>query len=65
MRRLVRSLVATSLCTASLISVPATADEGMWTVNHLPRQMVKQKHGFDATDAWLEHVRLGSVRFNS
>ena len=65
MRRLVRSLVATSLCTASLISVPATADEGMWTVNHFPRQMVKQKHGFDATDAWLEHVRLGSVRFNS
>jgi hypothetical protein len=41
------------------------ADEGMWLFNHPPRQQLKDKYGFDATDAWLEHVQKSSVRFNS
>ena len=29
------------------------------------RTAVKQKYGFDVTDAWLEHLRSSSVRFNN
>jgi hypothetical protein len=41
------------------------ADEGMWLLNDPPRQHLKEKYNFDLTDAWLEHARLASVRFNS
>ena len=41
------------------------ADEGMWLFNNPPRKQLKEKYGFDATDAWLEHVQKSSVRFNS
>src|SRR5712691_5580376 len=41
------------------------ADEGMWLLNEPPRQLLKEKYGFDLTDAWLENARLASVRFNS
>ncbi len=46
-------------------SVPAMSDEGMWLYNDPPRQLLKAKYGFDATDAWLEHLQKSSVRFNS
>ncbi len=38
------------------------ADEGMWTFDNVPRALIKQKYGFEITDAWLEHVRMASVR---
>jgi hypothetical protein len=38
------------------------ADEGMWTFDNVPRELIKEKYGFDITDEWLEHVRLASVR---
>ena len=41
------------------------ADEGMWLYSAPPRAQIKAKYGFDLTDAWLDHVRLSSVRFNS
>src|SRR5262249_35750699 len=41
------------------------ADEGMWLFNDPPKQLLKQRYDFDATDAWLEHVQKSSVRFNS
>ena len=37
----------------------------MWLFNDPPRKLLKDKYGFDATDAWLEHVQKSSVRFNS
>jgi hypothetical protein len=40
-------------------------DEGMWLFNNPPRKLLKEKHNFDATDKWLEHVQKSSVRFNS
>jgi Peptidase S46 len=43
----------------------ATADEGMWLFNAFPKAKVKAKYGFELTDAWLDHVRLSSVRFNN
>jgi hypothetical protein len=59
---------ATSLAAALAALLPVTtvqADEGMWLLNDPPRQLLKQKYGFDLTDAWLEHAQKASVRFNS
>lgn len=41
------------------------ADEGMWLYNQFPKQLVKERYGFEPNEAWLEHVRRSSVRFNS
>jgi hypothetical protein len=40
------------------------ADEGMWTFDNLPLQQLQQRYGFTPDQAWLDHVRLASVRFN-
>ena len=58
-----RSLLVTlaALC----VGTAAHADEGMWLYSAPPRAQIKAKYGFDLTDAWLDHVRLSSVRFNS
>jgi hypothetical protein len=46
-----------------LASVPAPrADEGMWTFDNPPRAQWKQRYGFEPTDAWIDHLRLSSVR---
>ena len=55
-----------SLLAASLVLTPVLrADEGMWLYSAPPRQILKEKYGFDLTDAWLEHVQKASVRFNN
>jgi hypothetical protein len=41
------------------------SNEGMWLYNDPPRQLLKEKYGFEPTDAWLEHLQKSSVRFNS
>jgi len=43
----------------------ASADEGMWPFNNVPRAAIKTRYGFDVTDAWLKKVQLASVRFNN
>src|SRR5216684_7146799 len=45
--------------------VEIQADEGMWLFNDPPRKLLKARHNFDVTPAWLEHVQKSSVRFNS
>ena len=42
----------------------AVADEGMWTFDNPPVKQLKEKYDFEPTQAWLDHVRLASVRFN-
>jgi hypothetical protein len=56
-----------SLCLALsfLLSTVASADEGMWLYNEAPKDKIKAKYGFALTQAWLDHVRLSSVRFNN
>jgi hypothetical protein len=37
----------------------------MWPFNMIPKAAIQKEHGVDLDDAWLDHVRLASVRFNS
>src|SRR5208282_3812180 len=50
------------LCTAPAL---APAEEGMWLFNQPPREQLKRQYNFNLSDAWLDHLRLGSVRFNN
>jgi hypothetical protein len=53
------------LALVAVLSSAALADEGMWLFNAFPVAKVKAKYGFAPTQAWLDHVRLSSVRFNN
>lgn len=51
---------------AVLVALPSTPpDEGMWPFDGLPLQYLKEKYQFEPTNEWLDHVRLGSVRFDT
>lgn len=59
-------LAAGAACLVFLMTSTETyGDEGMWLFNNPPRVQLKERYGFDPTDAWLDHVRMSSVRFNS
>ncbi len=38
------------------------AEEGLWTFDNFPAEKVRQAYGFAPDAAWLDHVRLASVR---
>jgi hypothetical protein len=40
-------------------------DEGMWLLNDLPKELLKQKYDFVPSDEWARHIMLSSVRFSS
>jgi hypothetical protein len=47
----------------SILSLAAaSADEGMWTFDAFPADRVEKAYGFAPDRAWLDHVRLSSVR---
>ena len=48
--------------TVMLLAGPLAADEGMWTLDNPPLKQLKEKYGFEPSAAWLEHIRLSSVR---
>jgi hypothetical protein len=61
-----KRLLPVLILLASVLASPfAFADEGMWLFNAFPKDKVKAKYGFEPTQAWLDHVRLSSVRFNN
>lgn len=47
-----------------LAALPAAADEGMWTFDNFPAATVRQRFGTDITPAWLDKVRLATVRLS-
>jgi V8-like Glu-specific endopeptidase len=70
---ILRSLRSAVSVTASLAAVAgamavmaapsaAVADEGMWTFDNFPIETVNQKYGTRIDQAWLDRVRLASVR---
>ena len=48
-----------------VLVLAARADEGMWLFNQPPRELLRSRYQFEATDAWLEHLQKASIRFNS
>ena len=58
--------ISALLFTAPLLALHASifADEGMWTFDNPDVKKLKTRYGFTPTKAWLNHVRLSSVRFN-
>ena len=53
------------LLLACAASLPAVADEGMWPFDSFPAQAVKQTYGVDVTPAWLDKVRLSTIRLSN
>ncbi len=55
-----------SLLLSVLSFTPCVAppvDEGMWTFDNPPLKQLSEKYGFKPDQAWLDHLRLSSVRF--
>jgi hypothetical protein len=60
MRRL-----STILAVVLLLCATGLGDEGLWLFNAVPKDKIKARYGFEVTDAWLDHLRESSVRFNN
>jgi hypothetical protein len=67
MKRVCLRLLAMAVILAALSSSrrPVRAgDEGMWTFDNPPTELLQQRYGSAPTQAWLDNVRLASIRFN-
>ena len=53
------------LLTLAVLPFLASAEEGMWLFNQAPKAAILQKYGFKLTPAFLDKMRLSSVRFNN
>jgi hypothetical protein len=56
---------AATLLGLAMTSTATFGDEGMWLYNNPPKTHLKEKYGFEPTQAWLDHLQRASVRFNS
>lgn len=56
-----------AVAVSAVLQLPclAPADEGMWLFSDPPRELLKQKYGFEPSPQWLEHLQRSSVRFNN
>ena len=64
---LTRTFRSAVLLSASLLLTAAQAihaEEGMWTFDNPPLKQLAAKYNFHPTQAWLDHLRLSSVRLN-
>jgi len=53
------------LCLLVLLQAAVSvADEGLWTFDNPPVKQLQARYGFTPTQAWLDHIRLSSVRLN-
>ncbi len=61
--RIKRALPLLAACAIACATASiAVADEGMWTLERLPRDLIATRRNVTLDDAWLNHVRLASVR---
>ncbi|HEX5095244.1 MAG TPA: S46 family peptidase [Acidimicrobiia bacterium] len=58
-------LIAAVVALGAVFPSSSMPDEGMWPFDGLPLQQLKDKYNFEPTKEWLDHVRLGSVRFDT
>src|SRR5215213_8415284 len=49
----------------SLTPSDAPADEGMWLFTNPPKKQLKERYGFEPSEAWLKNLQSSAVRFNS
>ena len=63
-RFLLAALVA-AIAGVGMSDATLHGDEGMWLYSNAPKEYLKKKYGFEPSDAWLDHLRQASVRFNS
>jgi len=56
------TLLASFLLVCVALTQSVRADEGMWTFDNFPSKTVAAKYGFTPSQAWLDHVRLASLR---
>jgi hypothetical protein len=64
---LTRTLRLAALLPAALFLAAAPAihaEEGMWTFDNPPLKQLAATYNFHPTQAWLDHLRLSSVRLN-
>lgn len=57
-----RTTILAGAAAAALIAGAARADEGMWTFDNFPIAKANQSLGTSIDQAWLDRVRLASVR---
>jgi hypothetical protein len=48
-----------------VIAAPAFSDGGMWTFQEFPHARLKQEHGADVSQAWLDRVRTATIRLSN
>jgi len=53
----------TTLLLAAMAAPLLRSDEGMWTFENLPVKKMTEKYGWAPDKAWLDHIRLSSLRF--
>ncbi|MDR2697749.1 MAG: S46 family peptidase [Holophagales bacterium] len=56
-------LALTALLLAAIAAPILRSDEGMWTLDNMPVKKLMEKYGWAPDSAWLDHVRMSSLRF--
>ncbi len=49
---------------ALTLASSARADEGLWPFDMVPKDAIAKAHNVTLTDAWLDHLRLSTVRIS-
>lgn len=58
-----RVFAAFALFSTLVLSLPVSADDGMWTFDNPPLKQWKEKYNFEPSKEWLDKLRLASTKF--
>ena len=59
-----RTVALLALTFAVVVPQSARADEGLWPFDMVPKDAIAKAHNVTLTDAWLDHLRLSTVRIS-